>query len=129
MSLSNFKKSLDPRNAFRNSSGGVTAKSVLAGGAIAGLDPAGSTIRQVTGRSAGTVGGFLDPAGLVDKPNSPAETVLPPPAINPADEQSALNARDKIRRLAYRAKGRQSTIKVGALADQYSGQQKQLLGS
>lgn len=43
--------------------------------------------------------------------------------------EEAQYARSRVRRTAYRANGRQSTIKAGMLSDQYSGQQKTLLGS
>lgn len=63
---------------------------------------------------------FHDMSGPIPDPGSPNQTATAP---------EAMKARDRIRRLAYRAQGRSSTIKVSPSAGAYTGQPKALLGS
>lgn len=75
-------------------------------------------------------GDLTDPAGIFHPLNDPASPDAPPSITDAAPgSAAAISARDRIRRAAYRAQGRGSTIKVGGLAQSYSGQQKTLLGS
>lgn len=72
-------------------------------------------------------GGMTDPGHIfhgdvneTPDPGSPDQTATAP---------AAQKARDRMRRLAYRAQGRSSTIKVSPSAATYTGEQKALLGS
>lgn len=73
-------------------------------------------------------GDATDPGGFFHNVGGVPD--LPDPGA--PDQQDSIaagySARDRIRRLAYRAQGRSSTIKVSPSAAPFSGQPKQLIG-
>lgn len=73
-------------------------------------------------------GDVTDPGGWLHNLTEP--TVTDPGAPAQTDTTAAgQKARDRVRRLAMRAQGRASTIKVGSSAEPYTGEQNKLLGS
>lgn len=99
--------------------GGVAARN-----AAEGYDQGGSSAVLNQLRS----GDLTDPGGHFHVVGG-AEVNDPGAAAQEDSAQTALRARDRVRRAAYRAQGRASTIKVGSAAEPFTGQQKTLLGS
>jgi len=106
-----FKRALQPGEmGLRKLNQGVQE-----GGARGGLDAIGR-------------GDVTDPGGMFHDMSGP----IPDPGAAPGPgniSAQAGTARDRVRRQAYRAQGRRSTIRTQGLFGAYTGNQSQLLGS
>lgn len=89
------------------------------------FDPFGAGMERL--RKGGSYADALDPGNVLHPDDQAPITDTP---VNQMNGDIAGNAaRDRVRRIAYRAQGRASTIKVSPSAAPFTAQPKALLGS